>query len=286
MLALSGPALIYAQEIKLTGISPAPGSEINSFEFTLSFDLSAVPKAHGNGEYGIGYASGGNVSLYKGDPENGILLGTALTTSYTALLPKFEPTTKISFSIQDFAPQEGITYTLVISKIFNTYKKGEKSTTFSDPLDYFNNEPLTYTFKGGNDPDPEVMLTEPYTPKRYDRFEQFGTAVFKFNRPVTYNSSRPVTLTFDGAEFAPYKEVIISDDGLTATIVYDSITLFASNYYYKLTVPEGAFVSREDSRYSYAGVTIDIKGGKIRRFGEITNISAEWLQRIFRQDTG
>lgn len=80
--------LTYAQTVKYIGCSPADGSSIDEFKFTLTFDITEAVESLGAGEWGLGYA--GNLTepvrcttLYKGTAGDGEKLATVLDTSFT-----------------------------------------------------------------------------------------------------------------------------------------------------------------------------------------------------------
>lgn len=86
-ILLSGSLLTYAQTVKYIGCSPADGSSIDEFKFTLNFDINEALEKVGTGEWGLGYAGSSTTSryttLYKGTQESGEELAKTLTSNFT-----------------------------------------------------------------------------------------------------------------------------------------------------------------------------------------------------------
>lgn len=65
----------YAAPVKLIGCTPADGSSIDEFKFTLTFDITEATESLGAGEWGLGYAGSTTTvrytTLYKGTAESG-----------------------------------------------------------------------------------------------------------------------------------------------------------------------------------------------------------------------
>ncbi len=121
--------LSFANPVKYLGCTPSNGSNITSWDFTLTFDISdalvAATESKPNDEFGIG-VYGANTStikkyttLYKGDPTTGEVLGTAHTKNLNGKSEDFKVngnTIQISFD-KGIPIIKGQKYTLEITTV-------------------------------------------------------------------------------------------------------------------------------------------------------------------------
>ncbi len=276
MLALSGLSGAFAQEISLTGISPASGSDIDTFNFTLTFDISSVPAEHGEGEYGIGWLAGGAINIYKGLPDDGTLVGSLYTKAHHAGSAGWEPTDKLAISLPDFAPQPGVTYTVQVDELFYVFKKGERLTKYSEGLDCN----VNYTFKGAAQPAADVLLTD-VSPAASTYIEELETVSYSFNRPVTYSGKNPINVTLSDATVVSSSNVVMSADGLTATVTFPK-TLLNVGKTYSVDLPAGAFISQADPSYVSHAYSYSIKGNYHPLFGTVkSSVPADGATGVF-----
>lgn len=108
--------------MKWVGCTPENNSEIKSFDFIFNFDIEQAAASLGAGEWGIGYQATDTkfTALYEGTQTDGTLLGKALTERMTGSSPDFVVngnSVKVTFPA-DLVPQEGKTYTLVVTNNF------------------------------------------------------------------------------------------------------------------------------------------------------------------------
>lgn len=153
--------LSFANPVKYLGCTPSNGSNITSWDFTLTFDISdalvAATESKPNDEFGIG-VYGANTStikkyttLYKGDPTTGEVLGTAHTKNLNGKSEDFKVngnTIQISFD-KGIPIIKGQKYTIEIKNEFYLYISGSALRINSTGLK-FSESPLILEFYGGD----------------------------------------------------------------------------------------------------------------------------------------
>ncbi len=267
------PQASAKETISLTGITPAAGSEITSFDFTLTFDLSAVEAAEGPGSYGIGWQSNHtvppksserSVTIYRGDAVGGTPIGYACTSNYNPTVSGWTPSDKVEISLPGIAPEPGVTYTVKITNYFYAYEAGSGSTAKSDRLNFYLN-PVTYSFVGSSEVAARPLLVSS-SPASGAAVKSLDVLALTFNRAVTYAAGHALTVSDSKGVTATSSEVTLSADGMTASVSFGG-TPMVKGETYTVSIPAGAFVSAADATMSSDALTLTFEGDKYPTFG-------------------
>ncbi|MDE6558563.1 MAG: hypothetical protein K2K29_01580, partial [Muribaculaceae bacterium] len=147
--------LSYAAPIKFLKSIPENGSTIDSFDFSLVFDISealdiAATEKPGVA-VGLGYmgADDCKATLYRGNIENGTVLGETNTSNFTGKTDGFKVngnTIQMNFDGSiPIVPNEE--YTIVINNTFYLYVSGKVTKVALTESD-FSTDPIILKFKG------------------------------------------------------------------------------------------------------------------------------------------
>lgn len=278
-----------AQESLLVydGITPAPGSEISSFDFTLKFDLSRLIESKGDGNYGVGWVGYHNdkrpereksVTIFKGDPSDGVVIGRVCNTGYSGGSIGFSASSDVHISIEGAIPEPGVKYTMVINNEFKAFTVGNAVPIANAVFDCFTN-PVTYTFVGGVPSDDKVAILE-CSVSRNQSIETLSEIVFNFNQPITVNPDFPIQVKEGDVIYSSSKDYILSEDKTSVTYKFDNVPLLL-NHSYVITLPNGAVSSVGDSSETNNVFNIPVTGNYVGYFNLISSTPTPEQKSIF-----
>lgn len=269
-----GIFMTRAQESLLVygGITPSAGSEISSFEFVLKFDLSKLIETSGEG-YGVGWigyhndkrpAKEESVTIYKGDPSDGIVVGRCCDDYYNSEDPNFTASSEVYINIPGAIPEPGEKYTMVITNEFQVYKVGE----YAIPVDNaeFNcfSNPLTYTFVGGTSSDEELAIVGTSI-QNGQSIENLSYITFNFNQPITLTTNSSVEVKENDVVYATSINAVLSEDKTSVTYAFDNIPLYL-NHSYIISLPIGAVSSAANTTETNKAFSISVAGNHVGLF--------------------
>ncbi|MCM1429538.1 MAG: hypothetical protein NC097_07070 [Clostridium sp.] len=252
------PILVY------DGITPIPGSEISSFNFVLNFDLSKVIENSELGEYGVGWTGYHNdkrpekeksVTIYKGDPSDGIVIGRVCDSNYNGKTSGFEANPEVNIEIVGAIPEPGVTYTMVICNEFTAYLTG--SSTKISTVDFFT-KPITYTFIGGNASSENLSIAG-CSITASQSIDELTEITFNFTQPVSINQDVFVEVLENDKIYAKSTNFVLSDDRTAVTYYFDKIPL-RLNHSYVISLPDGAVYSEDNTSNGNQAFTIPVTG--------------------------
>ena len=277
-----------AQDLVYDGITPAPGSEISSFDFVLKFDLSKVIEANGPGEYGVGWVGYHNdkrptkeesVTIYKGDPADKIVIGRYCDDYYNGGDADFIPSSEVKISVPGAIPEPGVTYTMVICNEFEVYTKENGAKPYPNSLiDYFTN-PITYTFIGGAVSTEKLNIAS-CSVSANQSIETLNEVIFTFSQPVSVNSANPLVVKENDVVFATSIDAVLSDDKATVTYKFDSVALLL-DHSYVISLPDGAVSSDTNASDTNIAFNVPVTGTSVGHFLLVSSIPNAEQKTIF-----
>lgn len=278
LLGASGSFAATKPEITITGITPAPGSEITTFDFELQFDLSAIYAEYGYDEnFGIGNggSSSHNISLYQGTGPDGILVRTVYDFNMNGDSELFRPGDKFRFSFDDSCLLDGVTYAVVFTNIFSCRKKGETKSYGTTPED-FGKTPLVYTFTARTDADNFGM--KDWSVAAGAEITHAGKIELAFTHPVEITDTEAKAQLFNyyrhevsaGSYLTKNNllaegEIYVSEADPCKVILDFGDYPTYSGWEYDLKVPAGV-IRGKDSGVSVAALRRRVTGSLVERF--------------------
>lgn len=232
---------LWAQESLLVydGITPSPGSEISSFDFTLKFDFSKIIDNYGPGDYGIGWTGSHidklptksrSVAIYKGSQEDGVLIGRLLTSNMNGSTNGFSPISDVELTLNGILPEPGEIYTMVITNVFRVYTTEGGSVSINDALLDCFTTPLIYTFKGASYSAEKLTLTS-CSIESGTKLKEVSEISYTFNHPISENINFPVSI-YDGKTLiAQSIGSSLTQDKMTVTYEFDNVVLYTTHSY-------------------------------------------------------
>ena len=242
-----------SQDLVFDGITPAPGSEISSFDFVLKFDLSKVIEANGPGEYGVGWVGYHNdkrpereksVTIYKGEPSEGIVIGRFCSSNCNGTSAEFKVSPDLSIKIDGAIPEPGVTYTMVINNEFRAYASGSVASVSNTIFDCFNN-PITYTFIG-KEVSGEKLSVAGCSVTANQSIDVINDVVFAFSQPVSANTAIPLVVKENDVIYAKSVDAVLSEDKTAVIYKFDNVSLL-NGHSYVISLPVGAVTSVSSS---------------------------------------
>ena len=279
---------LKAQDLVFDGITPAPGSEISSFDFVLKFDLSKIIEANGPADYGIGWQGRYNaklpnltkaVTIYKGTIEDGDVVGRVMTSNCTGSTATFIPSSEVVVSLDGVVPESGVTYTVVINNDFKVFTKESGGTSIANTNLNFSSEPLTYTFVGASASADRLSVAN-CSVERNSLIKEISEISYTFSQPVSVNDANPVEITENGTVVAKSTGTVLSDDGLTVTFKFDNVVLYNSHSY-TISLPVGAVYASDNSSVVNDAFNTTVKGDKFTVFELVSSIPTAEQKTIF-----
>lgn len=258
--------------LALDGITPAPGSEISSFDFVLKFNLSKVIENNGEGEYGVGWAGYHNdkrpekeqsITIYKGNPEEGIIIGRTCNSSVTGKTDGFVVGSDVCISIEGMVPEPGVTYTMVITNGFRVYTAGSSSMVQNALLDCLSN-PVTYTFVGGSVSGEKLTILGS-SMSANQVIDNLTDITFSFSQQISINAEVPLEIKENDAIYAQSNNAVLSDDKMSVTYHFDNAALLL-NHSYVISLPKGAVSSTANSNETNDVFNIPVVGNYVGLF--------------------
>lgn len=254
---------IYATPVKLIGCTPADGSSVNEFNFTLTFDIADAISDLGGGEWGLGYTGNSTLrfaALYEGTKETGVELSKALTSNFTAKSDGFEVNNNsvtINFP-NTIIPKKDQLYTLVISNNFGLYAPG-KSIPNSASLLKFESEPLVYTFigKGASS---ENLALQSISIIDNASLESIKEVKYTFNSSITVNKDIGALIKEDDITVAEAASMTVDGNVLVAD--FGNEVFLSYGHTYVLYLPESAVALATDPTKTNKDISINVNGTK------------------------
>lgn len=277
-----------AQDLIFDDIIPSSGSEISSFDFVLKFDLSKIIDVNGPDDYGVGWAGSHNdklptksksIAIYKGAPEDGILVGRILNTNMYGGLSGFKTTSDVEFSLNGVIPEVGVTYTMVITNQFKVFTPQSGATPIKNSnFDCFAT-PLKYTFVGAS-PSAEKLTITNCSIESNSLLKELSEISYTFSQQVSVNDSDYVQITENGSTVAKSIGSQLSDDRHTVTYKFDKTFLWTTHSYL-ISLPSGAVCSSENTSIVNDPFNTPITGNKFTTFELMTSKPTPEQKTIF-----
>ncbi|MDE6234901.1 MAG: hypothetical protein K2M56_04040 [Muribaculaceae bacterium] len=277
-----------AQDLVYDGITPAPGSEISSFDFVLKFDLSKIIENNGQADYGVGWVGYHNdkrptkeesVTIYKGDPADKIVIGRCCDDYYNGGDADFIPSSEVKISVPGAIPEPGVTYTMVICNEFEVYTKENGAKPYPNSLiDYFTN-PITYTFIGAAVSTEKLNIAS-CSVSANQSIETLNEVIFTFSQPVSVNSANPLVVKENDVVFATSIDAVLSDDKATVTYKFDSVSLLL-DHSYVISLPDGAVSSDANASDTNIAFNVPVTGTSVDHFMLVSSLPNAEQKTIF-----
>ncbi|MDE7382107.1 MAG: hypothetical protein K2N03_08310 [Muribaculaceae bacterium] len=277
-----------SQDLVFDGITPAPGSEISSFDFVLKFDLSKIIENNGQADYGVGWVGYHNdkrptkeesVTIYKGDPADKIVIGRCCDDYYNGGDADFVPSSEVKISVPGAIPEPGVTYTMVICNEFEVYTKENGAKPYPNSLiDYFTN-PITYTFTGAA-VSAEKLNVASCSVSANQSIETLDEVVFTFSQSVSINSANPLVVNENDAVYATSTDAVLSDDKTTVTYKFDNLSLLLDHLYI-ISLPWGAVSSDANASETNNAFNVPVTGTSVGHFMLVSSIPNAEQKTIF-----
>lgn len=277
-----------SQDLVFDGITPAPGSEISSFNFVLKFDLSKIIEANGPADYGIGWVGFHNdkllaqeksVTLYEGPQEDGTVIGRLCTSNYTGKTAGFEATDIIELNFEGTVPKPGVKYTMVITNQFKVFTVAKGSSPISNSTFDCFKTPIVYEFIGGQASSESVSLTD-CSLSSGQSLESIDNVKFNFNIPVTANNNNPVIIKEGDDTVATSLSSQVSEDGLCVTYLFDNVPLY-KKHNYSVVLPAHAVKAVSDENKGNEQFTVNVSGTSVQYFSFVSSTPEENSTSIF-----
>ena len=242
-----------AQDLVYDGITPAPGSEISSFDFVLKFDLSKVIEANGPGEYGVGWVGYHNdkrpereksITIFKGEPSEGVVIGRFCNSNCNGSSVGFTATPNVCVNVDGAVPEPGVAYTIVINNEFKVYALGSAGAVPDSFFDCYTT-PLTYTFIG-KAVSGEKLSVAGCSVTANQSVDVLNEVTFTFSQPVSVNTSNPLIVKENDAVYATSIDAVLSEDKTEVTYKFDNTSLL-NGHSYVISLPAGAVTSVSSS---------------------------------------
>ena len=277
-----------SQDLVYDGITPAPGSDISSFDFVLKFDFSKIIDTNGTADYGIGWVGFHNdkaptqeksVTLYEGTKEDGIVLGRLCTSNYNGKTAGFEAKDFIELNFEGAVPKPGVKYTMVITNQFKVYTVEKGSAAISNStLDYFKT-PIVYEFIGGQASSESISITDcSLSPNQL--LESVDNVAFTFNLPVTTNANNPLLIKEDDEIVAASTSTLISEDGLSVTYAFNNVLLY-KNHSYSVVLPANAVNAVSNLNEGNKQFSVNVVGTSVEYFPLVSSTPEQNSSSIF-----
>ena len=180
--------LALANPVEFKTSIPKSGSTITSWDFELQFDITKALEAAAVDKPGVAVGLGVYSNnddqitiLYKGDPENNNILGTAFTSTINGKSDKFVVngnTLKMSFN-SDIPIEKGQKYTVVIKNDMALYIK-DKATRVSSTLLRNSSNPIVLEFYG-DDLNDSQLFVESCSLEDNENLESISEILLHFN---------------------------------------------------------------------------------------------------------
>lgn len=269
----------YAAPVKYIGCTPETGSGINTFDFTLNFDISDALTDLGEGEWGIGYigntGTGRYVSLYKGTQESGTEIATSLTENLNGKSEDFiigGSSVKITFP-QSIIPEENQLYTMVIRNSFAIFPSG-KTIPKSETYLKYETEPLVLTFIGTAAPS-NALLLQSISISDGDMIDALREIEFSFNEDIAVSNNAQVSI-YDGDTATYHSELceVDSDKTNVLKVTFADNTILYNGHNYTLSLPEGTVFLASDTKATNNSISLKIQGTG-RRYYSIKSFTPE-----------
>ncbi|MBD5211653.1 MAG: hypothetical protein HDS74_00950, partial [Bacteroidales bacterium] len=277
-----------AQDLVYDGITPAPGSEISSFDFELKFDFSKIIEANGNAEYGVGWVGLHNdklpsqeksVTLYEGSQEDGIVIGRLCTSNYNGKTAGFEATDIVKLNFEGAVPKPGVKYTMVITNQFKVYTVVKGSSAISNSTFDCFKTPITYEFIGGQASTETVSITD-CSLSTGQSLEGIDNVTISFSVPVAINSNEKLVIKEGDNVVASSTSALVSEDGMSVTYTFDNVILY-SKHNYSVVLPANAVYSASDDTMGNQQFTVSIDGSSFQYFAFVSSSPEQDSTSIF-----
>lgn len=275
-----------AQDLVYDGITPAPGSEISSFDFVLKFDLSKVIEANGPGEYGVGWTGYHNdkrpereksVTIYKGEPSDGVVIGRVCGSNYNGGTSGFVPSSEIVVKIDGAIPEPGVNYTMVINNEFKVFTVGNAVPIANALFDCYTN-PITYTFTGAA-VSGEKLSVASCSVTANQSIDVLNEVTFTFSQPVSVNSANPLVVKENDEVYATSVDAVLSEDKTEVTYKFDNASLL-NGHSYVILLPAGAVTSVSSSETN-AEFNVAVTGSYVGHFELKSSVPTSEQKTIF-----
>lgn len=266
----------YAADPLMTyvGCTPEPGSEIENFDFKLTFDLSKVIETNGEAEYGIRVVGDPEwcTSLYEGEGDTKILLAKTLTSNINGTTADFEVGNNLHFSFPGIVPTPGKKYTLVIGNSFNACIKGTSKAVKNTVCDYTENQLVyVYTAKAGSE---NVLTMEECSILNGAKLDVLSSVTYKFNAPISIVGGVQASLSLNDNVVASSSSLEVNDDTNELTVKFDDVVLYNQNTY-TVTLPEGIVCLKDNESSVNKAFSFSVSGSNFYAFGIKTSEPAD-----------
>ena len=256
--------LTYAQTVKYIGCSPADGSSIYEFKFTLTFDITEAVESLGAGEWGLGYSGNKTTQctkLYEGGQEDGIELAQVMTTTFTGKSEGFKVnanTMSIEFP-NSLSVKENQLYTLVVGNNFTLFENGKVAPKTTTSLKFADN-PLVLTFIGTKAGD-DKLLVQNVSVEDNATLETLKDVRYTFNTPIVANSGVPALIKENNIVIAQAISMSVEDSN-TLVVDFGNEVNLNLGHTYSVILPAGAVAMVSDASKTNSEFLFNVNGLK------------------------
>lgn len=276
VLVLFGSLIGNSQALKFVGSSPADGEKVSSLNnLELEFDFSDVIAKYGENElWGVGcsgfYSETSStpeqsIRLYKGDSENGELLGR-MSETMKPNNASFKAGKTFLVSFPEVYIEPGQKYTVVISYNFYAGIKGEKKWKTDTKLSYVNS-PLILTFYGASET-AKVLTCESNSIGENAKLEKLNEDVkLTFNHDVEVLTGASAVVTENNITVATASGIKVDPTDSKSVLVSFPETTLYNGHKYTLNVPAGIIGVAGETNVTNQEISVPFEGLSFRSFG-------------------
>lgn len=251
--------------VKYVSCTPSPGSVIDSWDYTLTFDITDAVNSLEEGAYGIGYIASGmrrSTILYKGMPDDGEQVAILYHPDLNGASEEFVVNANtLSFHLDDSIPIEaGQLYSLKISYRFGLYEKGDSRIYLGTSFVF--DDSFVLTFYGADTSEEKLILRD--TSLKYGaELESVSGMSFTFSEPVVINDSslnpmlRDTTL---GTDIIGGHAHVDPGDARVLNVSFDKDEPLYLGHSYTIELPRGMISKAADKDVTNDVIAMPLSG--------------------------
>lgn len=263
--------LALANPVEFKTSIPKSGSTITSWDFELQFDITKALEAAAVDKPGVAVGLGVYSNnddqitiLYKGDPENNNILGTAFTSTINGKSDKFVVngnTLKMSFN-SDIPIEKGQKYTVVIKNDMALYIK-DKATRVSSTLLRNSSNPIVLEFYG-DDLNDSQLFVESCSLEDNENLESISEILLHFNSAFKISDGANVLIREGEKDLSSTTLLSVSPDNeKQLKVSFAEPVMLYTGRLYTIQLPAGVLQHKDNPNVSNRLFEINISGTKL-----------------------
>lgn len=263
--------MALANPVEFKTSIPESGSTITSWDFELQFDITKALEAAAVDKPGVAVGLGVYSNnddqitiLYKGDPENNNILGTAFTSTINGKSDKFVVngnTLKMSFN-SDIPIEKGQKYTVVIKNDMALYIK-DKATRVSSTLLRNSSNPIVLEFYG-DDLNDSQLFVESCSLEDNENLESISEILLHFNSAFKISDGANVLIREGEKDLSSTTLLSVSPDNeKQLKVSFAEPVMLYTGRLYTIQLPAGVLQHKDNPNVSNRLFEINISGTKL-----------------------